>query len=44
MLQTVGTSVCMAGGNLFLMNVADMVCPPVMEDGLSYAFEKLELV
>lgn len=44
MLQTVGTSVCMAGGNLFLMKVADMVCPPVMEDGLSYAFEKLELV
>lgn len=44
MLQAVGTSVCMAGGNLFLMKIADMVCPPVTEDGLYSAFEKLELI
>ncbi len=44
MLQTVGTSVCMANGSPSLQKIADIVCPSVTEDGLYSAFEKLQLL
>lgn len=44
MLQAVGTSVCMANGSPSLLKIAGMVCPPVTEDGLYSAFEKLNLI
>ena len=44
MLEAVGTGVCMAGGSLSLLRIADMVCPSVAEDGLYCAFEKLNLL
>lgn len=44
MLEAVETSVCMAGGSPTLLKLADMVCPPVTEDGLYSAFEKLHLI
>lgn len=43
MLQVVGTGVCMAGGSPSLLQIADMVCPSVTEDGLYSAFKKLKL-
>ena len=43
MIQTVGHSVCMENGAEALKVVSDMVCPPVDDDGLWKAFEKLEL-
>ena len=44
MIQTVGTSVCMANGAQALKKISDVVCPSVEEDGLAKAFEQLELV
>lgn len=44
MIQAAGCGVCMANGSAALMKIADMVCPPVTEDGLYSAFEKLELI
>ena len=44
MIQTVGTSVCMANGAEALKKISDVVCPSVEEDGLAKAFEQLELV
>ena len=43
MMQTVGTSVCMANGAEALMEMADIVCPSVDEDGLAKAFSQLGL-
>ncbi len=44
MLKAAGIGVCMAGGSPSLLEIADMVCPPVEEDGLYRAFEKLNLI
>ena len=44
MLKAAGIGVCMAGGSPSLLEIADMVCPPVEEDGLYSAFEKLNLI
>lgn len=44
MLQAAGFGVCMANGSPALMEIADMVCPPVAEDGLYSAFETLKLL
>lgn len=44
MLRAVEISVCMASGSPSLQKIADMVCPPVTEDGLYRAFEKLQLI
>lgn len=44
MIQTVGTSVCMGNGAKALKEIADLVCPPVDENGLFWAFEKLQLM
>lgn len=44
MLQAVETGICMANGSPSLLDIADMVCPSVTEDGLYHAFEKLELL
>ncbi len=43
MIQTVGTSVCMANGAQALKEISDVMCPAVEEDGLAKAFEQLEL-
>lgn len=44
MIETVGTSVCMANGSPKLKAVSDIVCPAVDEDGLYKAFEQLGLL
>ena len=44
MIQTVGTSVCMANGAEALKKISDVVCPSVEEDGLAKAFAQLDLV
>ena len=44
MIETVGTSVCMANGSPALKEKSSMVCPAVEEDGLARAFEILGLV
>ena len=44
MIQTVGTSVCMANGSEALKKLSDIVCPSVSEDGLAKAFEDLHLI
>ncbi len=44
MIETVGFSVCMDNGSPALKAKSDYVCPPVEEDGLAKAFEKLGLV
>ena len=44
MIQTVGTSVCMANGSPKLQKMSDLVCPAVEEDGLAKGFETLGLV
>ena len=44
MLQTAGYSVCMRNGSTRLQEEADMVCPPVQEDGLYRAFAQLGLM
>ena len=43
MIETVGTSVCMANGSEALKKVSDVVCPSVEEDGLARAFADLGL-
>jgi hypothetical protein len=44
MIQTVGTSVCMANGSETLKGLSDIICPSVAEDGLAKAFHDLGLV
>lgn len=44
MIETVGISVCMGNGSPLLKKKSALVCPPVEEDGLAWAFEKLGLV
>ncbi len=44
MIETVGTSVCMDNGSPQLKRKSDLVCPSVEEDGLAWAFRKLNLV
>ena len=44
MIETVGTSVCMANGDPRLKERCDMVCPSVTEDGLYKAFSDLGLI
>ncbi|MBQ7578491.1 MAG: HAD family phosphatase [Synergistaceae bacterium] len=44
MIQTVGTSVCMANGAEALKKLADIVCPSVSDDGLAKAFADLNLI
>ena len=41
MIQTVGTSVCMANGSDALKKISDIVCPSVEEDGMAKAFAQL---
>ena len=43
MIETVGTSVCMANGSKKLQELSDIVCPAVTEDGLAQAFRQLDL-
>ena len=43
MIQTVGTSVCMANGSDALKKISDIVCPSVEEDGMAKAFAQLGL-
>lgn len=43
MIRVVGTSVCMADGAQKLKDMCDLVCPPVLEDGLAKAFDRLKL-
>ena len=43
MIETVGTSVCMANGSPQLKKRSDMICPAVEEDGLAKAFKELGL-
>ena len=43
MIETVGTSVCMANGSPKLQKMSDIVCPAVEEDGLAKAFKDLGL-
>ena len=43
MIETVGTSVCMANGSPNLQKKSDIVCPAVDEDGLAKAFKDLGL-
>ena len=44
MIQTVGTSVCMANGSPRLQELSDLVCPSVEEDGLAEGFRRLGLI
>lgn len=44
MIETVGTSVCMANGSPQLKRKSDLVCPAVEEDGLAWGFRELGLV
>ena len=44
MIQTVGTSVCMANGAEALKKLADIDCPSVSDDGLAKAFADLHLI
>ena len=43
MIETVGTSVCMANGSPKLQKMSDIVCPAVEQDGLSKACKDLGL-
>ncbi len=43
MIETVGTSVCMANGSQKLKEMSDIVCPAVTEDGMAKAFRDLGL-
>ena len=43
MIQTVGTGVCVSDGSRALQDMSDLVCPPLEEDGLAWAFHKLGL-
>ena len=44
MMKTVGVSVCMENGSSAVKARSSMVCPAVTEDGLAWAFEKLNLL
>lgn len=44
MMETAAISVCMENGSERLKAIADMICPPVTEDGLYRGFEKLHLI
>ena len=43
MIETVGTSVCMANRSPKLQKMSDIICPAVEEDGLAKAFKDLGL-
>ncbi len=43
MIETVGTSVCMANGSPALKEKSDIICPAVEDDGLAKAFRDLGL-
>jgi hypothetical protein len=43
MIETVGTSVCMANGAEALKKISDLVVPSVTENGLAEGFRKLGL-
>ena len=44
MIETVGTSVCMANGSPQLKRRSDLVCPAVEDNGLAWGFRQLGLV
>ena len=44
MIETVGYSVCMENGSPLLKEKSSLVCPAVDQDGLAWAFEKLNLI
>lgn len=44
MIETAGTGVCMGGGSPRLRERADLVCPPVEEDGLYRGFQQCGLI
>ena len=44
MIQTVGLSVCMSNGSPELQKQSDLICPSVEENGLAWAFSKLNLI
>lgn len=44
MLETTGLGICMENGSAGLKAVADEICPPVGQDGLWKAFQKLGLM
>lgn len=44
MLEAARLGICMNNGSPALKEVADMVCPAVLEDGLYKTFEKLSLI
>ncbi len=44
MIQTVGTSVCMANGAEALKQISDLVVPSVGEEGLYKGFLQLGLI
>ena len=43
MIETVGTSICMANGAEALKKIADFVCPSVSQDGLAEGFKHFGL-
>ena len=44
LIETVGTSVCMANGSPKLKEKSDLVCPAVDDDGIEWAFRELGLI
>lgn len=44
MLEAAMFGICMGNGNPTLQQLAQMVCPPLAEDGLHRAFEALGLI
>lgn len=44
MMETAAVSVCMENGSEQMKAIADLVCPPVTEDGLYRGFERLHLI
>lgn len=44
MLEAAGLGICMGNGSSRLKELADDICPPVLEDGLQCAFQKYGLI
>lgn len=44
MLKAADIGVCMGNGSSSLRGIADMICPPVGEDGIFWAFERLGVI
>ena len=44
MMDTVGISVCMDNGSPAVKARSSFICPPVTQDGLAWAFDKLKLL